>query len=520
VFPSTATDPAKPLEADIVKNGHIHNIWTLDLTTNELRQYTDALGATLSPAVLRHRDIMRIAFVTYYKGEWSARAIDLKDPIHSAASSDFGSPGPIVDFQSPLSHTLVKANIRPKKMFEKMFIQGVPAVSVAVSNSGDVFGGTAIGFGDVLGDQQFLVYADSSAQYTSSSRTLLFNWSNRSRRFQYALEARAQTNFFYATNGGVFYDPVFAPLLTRQDQLATHSERGGSIFGIYPFDRYRRVEMFGGFFNVRTEFAEAALEQILEQTGRPADEVFRNGFAVPLGMTFVQETTVFREFGPLSGNTVRFGYIYEPPFSELQSSTFDLDARYYQRLATSGVLALRFRGFKSVGQNRRQLYFGGNSEMRGYEYLEFLGNNAVFANAELRFPIIDAANTPIGVVGALRGVFFVNVGAGWFNGEPFKFFATESERYSPLLSVSFNPVTGEPIPVYGPERTIDGFRLRDARGSYGFGLETFLLGFPLHFDWSWRTLFNDDWEDALFATAGGSDEFRKPQFAIWVGYDF
>jgi outer membrane protein assembly factor BamA len=184
------------------------------------------------------------------------------------------------------------------------------------------------------------------------------------------------------------------------------------------------------------------------------------------------------------------------------------------------VLALRFRGFKSLGQNRRQLYFGGNSEMRGYEYLEFLGNNAVFANAELRFPIIDAALTPIGVIGALRGVFFVNVGAGWFTGEPFQFFATESERYSPLLSVSFNPVTGEPIPVYGPERTIDGFRLRDSRGSYGFGVETFLLGFPLHFDWSWRTLFNDDWEDALFATAGGSDQFRKPQFAIWVGYDF
>ena len=59
--------------------------------------------------------------------------------------------------------------------------------------------------------------------------------------------------------------------------------------------------------------------------------------------------------------------------------------------------------------------------------------------------------------------------------------------------------------------TINGLRLVDARASYGVGLETFALGFPVHFDWSWRTLFNQDWEDALFAAFGGSEEFRKPK---------
>ena len=59
-----------------------------------------------------------------------------------------------------------------------------------------------------------------------------------------------------------------------------------------------------------------------------------------------------------------------------------------------------------------------------------------------------------------------------------------------------------------------------ARASYGLGLETFALGFPIHFDWSWRTLFNQDWEDVVFAAAGGSQEFRSPQFTVWIGYDF
>ncbi len=66
-----------------------------------------------------------------------------------------------------------------------------------------------------------------------------------------------------------------------------------------------------------------------------------------------------------------------------------------------------------------------------------------------------------------------------------------------------------------------GFRLQDGRASYGLGLETFALGFPIHFDWSWRTLFNKDWEDVVFAgAAAAAPTFRKPRFAVWIGYDF
>ncbi len=68
--------------------------------------------------------------------------------------------------------------------------------------------------------------------------------------------------------------------------------------------------------------------------------------------------------------------------------------------------------------------------------------------------------------------------------------------------------------------TVSGFRLVDGRASYGIGLETFLLGFPMHFDFSWKTLFNKSWEDALFASAGGHSAFRNMKFAFWIGYDF
>ena len=80
--------------------------------------------------------------------------------------------------------------------------------------------------------------------------------------------------------------------------------------------------------------------------------------------------------------------------------------------------------------------------------------------------------------------------------------------------------------VKGDPTIVSGFRLVDSRASYGISLETFVIGFPIHFDWSWRTLFNEQWENLLFAYEGGlagdtgSSVFRKPKFDFWIGYDF
>jgi outer membrane protein assembly factor BamA len=183
------------------------------------------------------------------------------------------------------------------------------------------------------------------------------------------------------------------------------------------------------------------------------------------------------------------------------------------------------------------MYFGGNGDMRGYDYLSFVGQNAVFANVELRFPLIEAALTPIGVIGGVRGVFFADIGGGWFKNQPssdpctaegYKFATSAAESCTPILGVKtdtqgnplLDPTTGLPSLQFGAPRTVSGFRLQDGRASYGIGLETFALGFPIHFDWSWRTLFNKDWEDVVFASGGGSAAFRKPRFAVWIGYDF
>jgi hypothetical protein len=526
VFASTAADPTKPIDPDVARNGNIYNIWTLGLKTGELRQYTDAVGGNLYAVVINDgSDRTKIGFISYYKAEYELHTMERRDPIVRAATSDFGEPGAIIPFQAPLSHTLITDNKKKKGTFDKLFLDGRPPVNVGVTSGGDIFGGSSVTFSDVLGDQQFNLYAASISQY----RTLSFSYLNLANRFNYAVQAFSQTTFFYGNIQNVLYDQSF--IVDRDYALATRTMRGGTVFGIWPFNRYRRLELFGGFMQYREEFNDpslAALSQDFqeEQFGR---QLFRSGNILPVGVSFVEETTVFREFGPLSGRTMRLGFEYAPALGDgtLSRNTLDADVRTYLRLGSSGLLALRARGFRSWGDEPDFLYFGGNSEMHGYEYLEFIGDRAAFFNAELRFPFIEAMLTPLGVLGGIRGVLFANMGGSSFGettdparaGQPFKWMSTSQDTYTPI--VAYEQINAfQQVPILGDPQVVKGLRLVDARASYGIGLETFALGFPVHFDWSWRTLLNKEWEDMRFAAFGGSSAFRKPQFSLWIGYDF
>jgi hypothetical protein len=527
VFPSTGVDPNQPITPEVARNGNIYNVWTLNLKTNELKQYTDALGGNVSPVVLRDEGkAQRIAFITYSKGEYGIHTVPAqKEALHTVASADFGAPGPNIDFQAPISHTLVKTNQRVKGRFEKLFLEGRPPVNVGVTSGGDVFGGTQVTFTDVLGDQQFSLYAESVSQY----RTLSFSYLNLSRRLQYALQGFSQTQFYYANNAGTFYAAQYG-FLSHDDALATQTARGGTAFGIYPINRYARFELSGGLLQFSQRYDDPNLQAAADQfqQDRYGRSLFADGKLLPLGIAYVRETTVFREYGPLSGHTLRVGYEYAPNMSGFISrQTADVDARKYIRLATNGVLAFRFRGLKSWGEYPSYLYSGGNSELRGYEYLEFIGSKAFFANAELRFPLIEAALTPLGVIGGLRAVMFANLGASQFAQNKLQVFTREPSVEQPILDYVQDFVTGAITPILGPPRVVSGFRLLDGRASYGLGLETFALGFPIHFDWSWRTLLNKDWEDivysyraALDGESSGSRWLRKPKFSVWIGYDF
>ena len=522
VFTSTATDPNLPITPEVARNGNIPNIWTLDLRNGELKQWTDTATGNVSPVVLRQGGALKVAFVSYYKGENGIHLIEGTKPLVTVATSDFGAPGPVIDFQPPLSHTLLRDNIHKKSSWEKMSLAGRPPVNLGVTSGGTFYGNTELQFTDVLGDKQISFFA----QTVSTFRTTALSYLNIEHRLQYALQGFSQDLFYYGQDvqNAVLYDPSLAPYVNRDLAEAVQSQKGGTAFAIYPFNRYSRVELFGGFVHLSESYTNPQLQQLAVQyqtdtTGTP---IFRNGNMVPLGLAYVQETTVFREFGPVAGRTMRVSFDASPKIgnNSISRRTVDLDLRHYTRLAANGVFAVRFKGQQSWGATPDFMYFGGNSELRGYDYLQFIGHKAFFANAELRFPLIDAMLTPFGVLGGLRGVFYAGLGGAGFNGQKFTPWTRSPESYTPVLGYQQVDIFGTLAPVYGTPVGITGWRLKDANASYGIGLETALLGLPMHFDWSYRTLLNKKWEDALFAQIGGSSAFRKPKFSFWIGYDF
>ena len=519
VFTSTATDPAVMLTPEVARNGNIPNVWSLDLKANELKQWTDTATGNVSPVPLPAGGAMHVAFVSYTKGVNGIHIISREKPLLTVPSSDFGAPAPVVDFQPPMSHTLLKENMHRKGAFEKLMLDGRPPVNLGVTSGGDIFGGTQVSFSDVLGGKQVNFFAASVSQY----RTLSLSYINIENRLQYALQGFSQDTFYYSQLAGYLYEQGLVPFIDRDAAQAVRTQRGVTAFGIYPFNRYSRLELSGGFVNLRERYADDSLQQASEdyQQANFGTTLFQSGYMVPLGLTFVHETTVFRDFGPVAGKTASIGVSWSPKIGNfLERRTVDADARYYKRLGANGVLAFRVRGLQSWGDNPDFLFFGGNSEMRGYEYLEFIGHKAFFGNVELRIPLVEAMLTPLGVLGGIRGTAFLNVGAAGFNNRSFSPWTTKDEVVTPIVDYTFNPATGIFDPVFGPAYVVSGFRLKDGRASYGFGLESFLFGFPMHFDWSWKTLFNKGYEDLVFAAVGGSQAFRKSKFSFWIGYDF
>jgi hypothetical protein len=523
VFTSTATDPAEPVLPSVEANGRIPNVWTLDLGSGELKQLTDVATGLVSPVPIRpgldpNENAPEIAFVSYYKGVNGIHTMTIPEqPIATVATADFGEPGqPILGFVPPQSHTFVPDNVHRKGAFERMSLAARPGVGLGLTSGGDFYGNTQVTFTDVLGDKAISFYAQSYSQF----RTTALTYINIANRLQYVLQGFSQDQFYYGQNSYLFQ---VSPFVDRDFAQAVRSQRGATAIGIYPFNRYTRVEMSGGYVNLNERFTNSSLQALAdgEQIDRYGSTIFRRGHSLPLGVALVQETTVFRDYGPVAGNTIRIGFDGSPGFNDgwLSRRTVDIDARHYTRIGANGVLATRLRAQRSWGNNPDFLFFGGNSEMRGYGYLEFLGHKAFFANAELRFPLIEAMLTPIGVLGGLRGAFFFNIGGAGFNNQDFRFASNHAESIQPTIDFTFD-ANGNPIPVLGDPVAVSGWRLVDSRASYGIGLESFILGFPMHFDWSWRTLFNKGWEDVQYFVQGGSSAFRKVKFSFWIGYDF
>ncbi|MCI0408143.1 MAG: hypothetical protein L0191_06215, partial [Acidobacteria bacterium] len=361
----------------------IFNLRSLDLESGDIVQYSDVLGGNFSPSLVKNPETgaERLMFTSYYKGDWGLYTLELTTPVKEIAAAEvIRTEGPVIDFVPPVLHQVIPENKRKKGTFEKLFIEGPPPIAAGVTSDGTFFGGSAISFGDVLGDQNFTFLAYSLREF----RTYAGSWTNLASRLQYSLSGFDQTSFFYS------YPNFLVPIdsFSRRGLLATYRQSGAQFSSIYPLDKFKRIELSAGIIRQRTAYNNPFLDPELNPTGIGFEDQtavfddflnstltrFPNGTYLPLGISFIQETTRFKEFGPIAGSTIMAAVDYSPGGPFLKRTTLQMEARKYLQLSSASLFAVRAHSFYSWGEGPSLMWFGGNGELRGYPFLSFAGS--------------------------------------------------------------------------------------------------------------------------------------------------
>ena len=464
------------------------NIYSIDIESGELSRYTDVRTGNFFPTPSPGTKDS-IVFASFNKGAFQVFSGEFQPTLEKKVTfiadtdeEEFERFKPILSFE------INKNEIKPYKGIGKLYMMQRPPINTIVSTDGSIYGGSSLSFSDLMGDHNFTIMA----YQVRSFRSYYASYTNLKNRLQFMASAFQYTLFYYPNYA--YYDPTLFNYLTYQDALATRQIAGANFFAIYPLDRFYRLQGSLAFTNYDEEFYDPYIIQMLFMN-QSRYQYFLNGNILSTTLAFIGETTHFKYYGPASGNTFRLSVSQAIPVTDkfLRNTSLEFDYRQYLYLGFDTLFAFRFEGFMSKGRNPFINYYGGNNQVRSVPYYTLVGNEGWYANVEFRFPLVNAAYTLIGQIGPVRGTFFFDITRAKLKGRPAEFY-----RY-PENEIIF-PWT-EPISF-------------EALGSFGFGLEFFFLGLPIHVDFVKRL----EWPE--FSKPFDVNAIGGYETKFWIGFDF
>jgi Tol biopolymer transport system component len=464
-----------------------YNVYSLNLETGELLRYTDVRTGNIFPHPMPNEP-NTILFSSFNKGAFQIFKSELEGVAEESITfADMDYEEEFERFEPIVSIDIDEKKITPYKGLGKLYLNNRPPIGAIISTDGSIYGGTSLSFSDLLGDHNFSLLA----YQVRSFRSYAFSYVNLKRRFQFALDAFQYTMYYYSPYA--YIDPTYYNLYTYRDAMAARTMMGASFTGYYPLNRYHRIQMALSFLNYEEDFYDPYFSQILGQQN-PAYGYFYNGNALSASASLVGETTNFRQYGPYSGNTYMLSLSQSIPVTDdfIRNTTVQADLRQYLPIGGDTLFAFRLNIMASIGRNPYVFYWGGNNQVRSSYFYNIVGNEGWYANLEFRIPLIRAANTILGQIGPIRGVFFFDVSRSKLKGYSAKFY-------------EFDYISDAGLPI---------FREADAIGSYGFGIQFFFLGLPLHLDWAKRL------EIADISSPFSIKSYGNYELKFWIGFDF
>jgi outer membrane protein assembly factor BamA len=417
------------------------------------------VGGCFTPVVFTgENNRERMVFASYYKQHWKLFSTTTDKPIHAAEKTTLPSAPMQAEarptFQPPVEVAVDPEKIEPSRS-RKLFIDDVE-VNGGVTSDQLLVSRSVIYMSDMLGNRRLIAALDSVSSF-SNFDVLYFD-----------LQHRTNWGFRIFDNRSFYVSPTDV-FTTAIDRRQIFRETGAIGIISYPFNRYHRLDTGFGYESRDIDYP------VVDDVGNLFLINRKDNFPI-ISSTFSGDTTIFKQFGPISGHRYEISGAYAADAKNGGTLTNDwsIDARQYLQVTSRTLLAARVFAANSTGNFPNFYYFGGLNTVRGYPFRSIIGTRAGYANLEFRFPLIDVLVTPFLVLQNVRGNLFFDVGGANFPGQPYKFASKN--------------------------------RLVNGVASIGYGVSFNLLGLELHWDFARRT--------DLKKTQGGV----RTEF--WVGETF
>lgn len=314
-----------------------------------------------------------------------------------------------------------------------------PTVGYARDNFGSgVFGGTAIVLSDMVGNNQ-LAFAGAVNGRIQEAQVFA-GYTNLAHRIQYTTGI-FQTPYYFGEN------PYYTETPDGFDEtqvITRYIFRQAFAAGIYPFDRFTRLEFAARYTNLdRTDllYTRTLDGAGLQVTPYEREQLHSHtvNFIQP-SLAYVSDNVLWGSTAPIYGRRYRFQL--QPAIGNYQWMEYLGDYRRYDPILFNYLtVATRLTANISMGRDAdsTRQYLGWGDMLRGYDRHTFIsnerncpvasptqayrcsplqGSSLVFASAELRFPLIRGGSIA-GVVPipTVEGAVFYDAATAWFDGQ-------------------------------------------------------------------------------------------------------
>jgi len=436
------------------RDAGINNIYSINLETGETFLHTNVFAGAFSPTVFIGKDnTEKLVFAAYYKRRFTLYIADAKKPTQklndlAPAASPTGPQG-YVPYQPAIEVAIdnEKVTSRPSR---KLQLEDA-SINAGVNSDNTFVSNTVLIFGDNLGDRRFIASVQSLSSYTN----IFLQYVDLTNRLQKGLAIFDDRQYYIGIDSSLGFGRAV------RDRRFYRETGGVGIVG-YPLSRYSRVEGQLGYVSRSIDYPIS----VNTDTGQIGFATLHNNFPL-VTVAFINDTTLYKEWGALAGRKFRLGYSYQYDVDKGKYGDFTglgsgptlsqdvtLEFRQYIKITERSLLAFRVFGARADGNLPNIYYFGGLDTLRGLDFRSSYGNTVAYANFEYRFPLIDFLAFPIGGFRNIRGHVFFDIGGAAIKNQPFRFWDASNHQL------------------------IDGI------ASYGYGLQLQLLGLQLHWDFA------------------------------------